>query len=93
VAESFLARGLDVILDFGLWTRAERQDFRARAAALRAGTTIHFVDVPFEELLVRVERRNRRAPEEVTIIPVGMMLDYLPRFEPPGAEELALNAD
>lgn len=93
VAAAALARGLDVILDFGLWTKAERDDFRQRAAALGADTMIHFLDVPFEELLQRLDQRNRQPSEEVTYIPPAMMYEYFPRFEAPDVEELAFNAE
>ena len=92
VAASTLERGLDVILDFGMWARVERQDFRQRAAALGAETKIHFLDVPFEELLERLDVRNKQVSDYVTLIPRSMMSEYLTHFQAPDAEELALNA-
>lgn len=91
VAANALERGLDVILDFGMWFKAERQDFRQRAAALGAETKVHFLDVPFEELLERLEVRNKQASDDVTVIPLSEMHRYLPYFEAPDAEEMALN--
>lgn len=91
VAVAALSRGLDVILDFGLWSKVERDDFRQRAALLGADTKIHFLDVPFEELLERLDHRNKQGSEEVTFIPPAMMYEYSLRFEAPEAEELALN--
>jgi predicted kinase len=87
-----LERGIDVILDFGMWARAERQDFRQRAAALGAETKTHFLDVPFDELLERLDVRNKQVSEDVTLIPISMMSEYLAHFQAPDAEELALNA-
>lgn len=92
VAASALKRGVDVILDFGLWAKEEREDFRERAAKLGAETKIHYLDVPFEELLVRLEARNKLPPDEVTHIPLSMMNDYLPFFQAPDEDELALNS-
>ena len=92
VAASALEHGLDVILDFGIWARVERQDFRQRAAAFVAETKIHFLDVPFEELLERLDLRNKQVSDDVTFIPLSMMNEYLPHFQAPDAEELALNA-
>ncbi len=91
IAESVLSKGLDVILDFGLWAKVEREDFRQRAASLGAKTKIYFLDVPFEELLTRLEERNKEAPEDVTFIPLRMMDEYLLHFEAPDEAELALN--
>ena len=91
IAEASLRRGIDVILDFGFWTKAEREDFRQRAAALGAETTIHFLDVPFHDLLHRCAARNTRASDDVTFIPLDMMHAYAQRFEAPDNAELSLN--
>lgn len=91
VAAAALERGVDVILDFGMWAKVERQDFRQRAASLGAETKVHFLDVPFVELLERLEVRNKQASDDVTFIPLSMMRDFLPHFQAPDAEELALN--
>lgn len=92
VASTVLARGVDVILDFGFWARVEREDFAARAAALGATTTIHFMDVPRDELLARLTRRNEEAPEHAFIISAEDLLGWLARFEPVTADELAVIA-
>ena len=91
VAVSALGLGTDVILDFGMWTRIERDDFRARAAALGATTHIHFLDASDEELFARLEVRNKGAADEITHIPPSMLKEWIPMFQAPDAEELALN--
>src|SRR5262245_46710323 len=58
VAARVLSLGLDVILDWGLWSRGERDDFRARGEALGARVEICFLDVPREELFSRLALRN-----------------------------------
>lgn len=92
VAEAALSRGLDVILDFGMWAKVERENARQRATALGAKTVIHFLDVPFNILLERLEARNNQNSEDVTFIPISMMKQYLPHFQPPDAQEMALNS-
>ena len=91
VAQAALQQGLDVILDFGLWTKIERDDFRARAALLGVDSKIHFLDVPEDELLRRLEVRNKQASKDVTKIPLSLMKTYLPRFQAPDDAEMALN--
>lgn len=91
VAASTLRLGTDVILDFGLWAKSERDDFRRRAATLGAETVIHFLDVPHDELLARLEVRNREPGDEVTHIPVLLLKEWIPIFQAPDARELALN--
>lgn len=58
MAARALTLGIDVVLDWGLWGRQERDDLRARAAALGAHAEICFVDVPREVLLARLQARN-----------------------------------
>ncbi|GLQ12195.1 hypothetical protein GCM10007913_41280 [Devosia yakushimensis] len=89
VASTALAKGVDVILDFGFWARVEREDFAARAAALGAATRIHFMDVSRQELLARLEQRNAQAPEYAFIITADDLLGWLARFEAVTADELA----
>src|SRR5262245_4961087 len=43
LAARTLAAGRDVILDFGFWSLAERETYRARAAALGAASIVHFI--------------------------------------------------
>jgi predicted kinase len=57
-----LTLGLDVILEYGLWARIEREDYRSRAEALGAKVELHFVDAPPEELWRRIETRNAELP-------------------------------
>ncbi len=92
VAATALKRGVDVVLDFGLWAKEERQDYRKRAAKLGAETAIHYLDVPFDELLIRLDVRNKQPPDQVTHIPLSMMHDYRSFFQPPDEAELSANA-
>src|SRR5512139_2882358 len=58
VAARALALGTNVILDFGFWSRVEREDFRGRAKLLGASSEVHFLDVSEAELLRRLAARN-----------------------------------
>ena len=62
VAAQALALGVNVILDFGFWGRGERDEYRARAAALGAQCKICFLDVSHEELSARLAARNANLP-------------------------------
>ena len=89
VAERALRLGVNVILDFGFWSRAEREEFRARAAALGAGSEVHFLDVPREELSVRVAERAGADPPPGTFRVTDAQLDaWWKVFEPPAEDEL-----
>ncbi len=87
VAASALDRGLDVILDFGFWQRAERDEFRARAAARGALSVLHVLDPPQDVLFERLAIRNRLPATEATHIPPERLRDWLVYFEPPDDDE------
>lgn len=87
VAERALILGTNVILDFGFWTCAEREDFRARAKLLGASCEIHFLDVPHDELLRRLSQRNKQ-PELAFQIPEAMMKPWIELFQKPASHEL-----
>ncbi|MFI5370865.1 MAG: AAA family ATPase [Candidatus Eisenbacteria bacterium] len=88
VAARALELGLDVVLDFGLWTKREREDFRARAASLGAGSEIRYLEVSRGELSARVTARNAD-PQEHTFRVTEEQLDlWWAAFEPPTGDEL-----
>jgi predicted kinase len=88
LAERALRLGVNVILDFGFWSRAEREEFRARAAALGAGSEVHFLDVPREELSARLAARNTELPPGTFRVSEAQLDAWLKVFEPPTADEL-----
>ena len=49
---------LDVVLDFGFWSRRQRDETRAMASALGAGTRLYRLACTEEEAWRRIERRN-----------------------------------
>jgi hypothetical protein len=53
-----LAHGNNVILEWGHWARAEGDEKRLGARMLAAGVELHYLDLPLEELIARVERRQ-----------------------------------
>jgi predicted kinase len=90
VAAKVLQMGGDVILDFGFWTRVERDAFRERAAALGSQCVLHFADVSEEELLRRLRERNANLPPGCFRIDEGRIKDWIKLFEEPSPDELSL---
>ena len=84
-----LSLGVNVVLDYGLWARSEREDYRARAEALGARVDFRFLDVPHEELRRRVEARNGQLGLGDVPITAAELEEMLPRFQRPTEEELA----
>jgi predicted kinase len=88
LAARALTLGTNVILDFGFWSRAEREEFRGRAKQLGAGSEVHFLDVPEAELMRRLAARNAEPWRDMFQIPAEMMMPWLALFEPPTPDEL-----
>jgi len=90
LAQEILRLGCSVVLDFGLWARAERDELRTVARALGVGVELHHLDAPVDELWRRVEARNAAAPWDSHPIRRADLDAWLEVFEPPDAAELAL---
>jgi predicted kinase len=88
VAARVLALGTNVILDFGFWSRSEREDGRAREAKLGASCRVHFLDVPEAELVSRLEARNANLPTGTFYIPAFKLREWFDIFQAPTADEL-----
>lgn len=90
VAMRALELGTSVILDFGFWSRRERDDFRVRASALGVGFEIHFVDASRDELLARLQTRNATAGPGDVLVDAEALDRYISWFEPPAPDEFAI---
>jgi predicted kinase len=65
-AQRLLARGVNVVIEFGSWARAERDELREGARALGASVELRYLEAPLDELVRRLEIRNQQ-PGETTI--------------------------
>jgi predicted kinase len=95
LAERLVSIGVDVILDFGLWHRCERDDFRERAAKIHAPCRLYFVTCSLELQFRRIDKRNSEVKDKNTIISPAMLTEFCRQFEVPAAEEGAtvINTD
>lgn len=87
-ASRVLVLGVDVILDFGFWSRRERDDLRARARNLGVGFSIHFADASEDLLLERIRARNSQLPAGTFHIPEVRLREWMGLFEAPSPDEL-----
>jgi predicted kinase len=62
VAARVLELGKDVVLEFGFFSRSERDAARARASAVGATAQLVFLDLPFDLIWQRLDARNRALP-------------------------------
>ena len=92
VAARALELGVDVVVDWGVWSRSERDDYRARAAALGARTVVCFLDVPRAELARRLRLRNANLPPGTFPIEEQYLDLWATWFERPTPDELDAGA-
>lgn len=90
LAEEILCHGVSVVLDFGLWTRHERDELRARARDLGVGVELHYLNVPPDELWSRIEARNSKPPWNTHPIRRSDLDGWSTLFQAPDATEMAL---
>jgi predicted kinase len=81
-----LSLGLDVVLDYGFWSRAERDAARATVENLRATAVLWSVSCSDDEARRRIALRNQAAHRSLYIAPATF--DTLKaRLEPLGPDE------
>lgn len=89
VAARALAKGCDVILEAGFWSRRERNEGRAIAEEAGARTKLIFLDVQLEELQRRIALRNENLPPNTFRVEPGELEGWLTQFERPTPDELS----
>lgn len=93
VALQALALGNDVVLDFGFWTRASRDEARARLTAAGFAHRLLCFDAPEAVLRARVARRNAALPAEALFIDPATFTALWRGFEPLAPDEACEHAD
>lgn len=89
VAVQVARLGIDVVLDWGAWSRSERDELRTRALADGIELAVIYLDVPRDELKRRLAARNAALPPDTFHVTPEMLDEYWAVFEPPDADELA----
>jgi predicted kinase len=87
VAKRVLVLGVDVILENGFWSRAERASYRSQAEALGAQVELRYLNVSRDELWARLSKRNAGLPPGTFIVREDQLDLWLSWFEPPTADE------
>ena len=90
LAQELLAHGQSVILEWGHWARAERDEKRLGARALGVGVELHYLDAPLEELIERAQRRNASGEWSASPMTRAHFEQWATIFQPPDEEELLL---
>ncbi len=88
-----LGLGMNVVLDWGLWTREERDRYRTEAQGLGIRVVLCVLAPSREELLRRLAARNADLPAGTFRIDEAQLDRALRWFERPAASETALFDD
>jgi predicted kinase len=89
VALDLLRAGQDVVIEWGVWTRAERDALRDSARAIGAPVELRHVTAPVDELWRRIEARDREGRWGARPIRREELGEWAEAYEEPTAEELA----
>jgi hypothetical protein len=87
VAQRALTLGVNVVLEYGFWSREERTRFRAEAEALGARVELIYLEVERDELWRRLSERNRNLPPGTFAVREDQLDLWLSWFEEPTADE------
>ena len=90
LAFELLAAGRSCILDFGLWSRGERDALRLRARAQGVRVELHFLDAEPDELMRRIDTRYTEVPHTTAEIGPAQLAEWETSFERPDEAERRL---
>jgi predicted kinase len=89
-AQDLIRHGQSIIFEKGLWLRSERDEKRREAQELGVDIELHYFDVPIDELVRRLGKRNSQVNPNAFRISTAEIEEYFRIFEPPDEAELAL---
>lgn len=89
LAAELLTAGLSVILEYGFWSRLERDRLHDLARELGVRVELHALVLPIDELWSRIERRNRSDAWRAAPITRAHLEEWATLFEVPTSDELA----
>jgi predicted kinase len=87
VAKRALLLGVNVVLENGFWSKAERNAYRQEAETLGAQVKICFLDIPLARLWERLSIRNSNLPFGSFLVTKEKLELWADSFEPPGEDE------
>ena len=84
-----LRHGVDVVVDFGVWSKVERSALRALAAEAGASCELVYLEVSEDQQRWWRDRRASEEPATTFHVSDEDLDDYRRRFEPPDDAELS----
>lgn len=87
VAQEVLSAGTDVVLDWNQWSRARRETWRDKALSAGYKPVLHYVRVPLETAIARVEQRAAEGVTGVHVLDAEAVRHLASIFEVPTTDE------
>ena len=84
---TLLCRGSNVIIEWGVWTRSERDALRDAARAVGASVELRYTTASVDELWSRIVKRDLEGKWGSRSIERHELETWVGRFEPPMEEE------
>ena len=88
LAMTALERGINVVLDFGLWGRDERSALKYLASKVDADCQVIYLPIDHEEQLRRVKERFDTAPHTTFVITEAELVRWRNQFHEPDEQEI-----
>ncbi len=82
-----LTTGTEVVLDWNLWSRDRRVQWRDRAMAVGSTPVLHYVRVPIELAVSRAQLRNASGTGHTHTLDADAIRHLASIFEEPGEDE------
>lgn len=89
LALDLLRAGANVVIEWGVWTRGERDALRDAARAIGAAVELRYVTAPVDELWRRIVERDLEGRWGARSITREELEGWSEAYEPPTDEELA----
>lgn len=86
-----ISSGINVVLDWGFWTKRERDEAKEFYGAKGIECEFHFIDISDEEWISRVEKRNKAVLEgnsDAYYVDEGLAQKFAGIFEKPDKSEI-----
>src|SRR4051794_2391740 len=90
LAQRLLELGATVVIEWGAWSRAERDRLREGAREIGAAVELRYLDAPPDVLWARVEDRDVEPRVGHRRLTLADLEQYASMIQPPDAEELRL---
>lgn len=86
-AKKLIKKDLDIILDFGFWTKAGRKDYINKVKDMGLEYKLFYIYCSEEIIRERIRKRNEAKPEGCFHISDEAFNYFSPGFEPPSQDE------